>query len=153
MTKQPRSSFVMNAQYIKDLSFESPKAPQAFLSPKQPEIEVALEIKVQIIEEKTYEVALNIDIKAKAEADHLFIIELKYAGLFTLEDETLDNAQKEFILSVKCPELIFPFARRVISDLTQEGGYPPLFLSPIDFASLYYNKKSEDNDKPDLMIN
>ncbi|WHQ46743.1 MAG: protein-export chaperone SecB [Candidatus Midichloria sp.] len=143
----------VNAQYIKDISFENPRAPFSFMQQEQPAINLDLEINVNILEKSTYEVILKIEADAKAENQNLFLVELQYAGVFTIDEDNMDQVQKELILSVNCPNIIFPYARRILSDITRDGGYPPLMISPIDFLGLYLQRKSQDNDSTDKTIN
>jgi len=135
--------FTTNVQYLKDLSFESPNAPASLTSDATPSIEVKLDVQVGGFEEDLYEVSLLINIEASNEEGKVFIIEMNYAGLFTVANMG-DNL--ESVLLIDCPTLLFPFARRIISSVSQDGGMPPLMLAPIDFADLYFRKKSEEQE-------
>lgn len=140
---QKKPHVAINSQYIKDLSFENPDSPESFTKVKAaPKIDLVLDVQVKKIEDDNYEVVLKINSKATHEKTTLFIAELEYAGLFTVKD-CADENQKEQILLIYCPNLIFPFARRVIADLTRDGGYQPLMINPIDFASLYLQQKNK----------
>jgi preprotein translocase subunit SecB len=99
------------------------------------------------LQENNYELALTINIEAKSseDASSLFIVELSYAGVFTLQG--IDDNEREGILMVYCPNLLFPYARRVISDVTRDGGFPPLMMEPIDFAALYSRNKQQQKTK------
>jgi preprotein translocase subunit SecB len=142
-TSAPQPQVIINAQYIKDLSFENPKSPVSLANIKNaPKIDLNIDINVQKATEDNYEVTLNITTKATNEGDTLFAVELAYSGLFTLTNIP-DEAQKEQILLIYCPSLIFPFARRVIADVTRDGGFQPLMINPIDFASLYAQQKQQ----------
>ena len=139
---------VINTQYVKDLSFESPEAPACFMEIKTaPKIDLALDIKVQDLEKDSFEVALKIDAKALLNNKSLFVVELEYAGLFSIKNIEKED-QKEQILLIYCPSLIFPFARRVIADVTRDGGFQPLMINPIDFSALYMQQKQkQEQDK------
>jgi preprotein translocase subunit SecB len=140
-TEQPQ--VIINAQYVKDLSFESPKSPLSLVNIKNaPKIDLSVDINVQKATENDYEVTLKINAKANNEGDNLFVVELLYSGMFSLTNIP-DEAQKEQILLIYCPSLIFPFARRVIADVTRDGGFQPLMINPIDFASLYAQQKNQ----------
>ena len=153
-TKQsPSGAITVNAQYIKDLSFENPKAPFSFMSEAQPSIDLDLEIGVNILEKSTYEVSLKIIAAAKTEQQNMFLAELQYAGVFTIDEENISAAEKELLLSVHCPNIIFPYARRILSDLTRDSGYPPLMISPIDFLGLYLQRKSQKDAEEEQSIN
>ncbi|NRA74060.1 MAG: protein-export chaperone SecB [Rickettsiales bacterium] len=138
---------VINTQYVKDLSFESPEAPACFMEIKTaPKIDLALDIKVQDLQKESYEIVLKIDAKALLNEKTLFMVELEYAGLFSIKNIDKDD-QKEQILLIYCPSLIFPFARRVIADVTRDGGFQPLMVNPIDFAALYMQQKQKQGDQ------
>lgn len=135
---------IINAQYVKDLSFESPRSPLSLVNIKTaPKIDLSVDINVQKSTESEYEVTLKINAKATSEEESLFVVELQYSGLFSLTNIP-DDAQKEQILLIYCPSLIFPFARRVVADVTRDGGFQPLMINPIDFASLYAQQKKQE---------
>jgi preprotein translocase subunit SecB len=136
-------SVAINAQYVKDLSFENPGAPATLVAQKEaPKIEIALNLEAKAIQADAHEVTLQITATAKAGETALFVVELSYAGLFTLANIPQD--QKEMILLIHCPTILFPFARRVLSDATRDGGFQPLMLEPIDFAGLYQQRKVQE---------
>ena len=138
---------VINTQYVKDLSFESPEAPDCFLEIKTaPKIDLALDIKVQDLQKDSFEVVLKINAKALHNEKSLFVVELEYAGLFSIKNIEKEE-QKEQILLIYCPSLIFPFARRVIADVTRDGGFQPLMVNPIDFSALYMQQKQKQGDQ------
>ena len=142
--QESQPQVIINAQYVKDLSFESPKSPLALANIKTPpKIDLSVDINVQKITENEYEVTLNINGKASNEGENLFVVELLYSGLFSLTN-IQEEAQKEQILLIYCPSLIFPFARRVVADVTRDGGFQPLMINPIDFASLYMQQKGKN---------
>jgi len=142
-SEQALPQVLINAQYIKDVSFEGPATPQIFGKIKAaPKIDLALDVKVKDLGDIGFEVSLNVNAKALVEDETAFIVELEYAGLFTLKDLHNDE-QKEQILLIYCPSLLFPFARRVIADITRDGGYQPLMINPIDFAALYLQQKGK----------
>jgi len=123
------------AQYIKDLSVESPSAPQAFQWQVQPQLEVQFNIAVEKIGDDVHEVVLKIEAAARSEQGVHFLVDLSFAGLFGLR-----NLPEETIppfLLIEAPRLLFPFARQIIADATMNTGFPPLLLDPIDFASAY----------------
>lgn len=132
----------ISTQYIKDLSFENPSAPNSLNLNIRPQIELSLDLNIsRLTENNFFEVELNIEAKAQNENQTLFIIELKYAGVFNLINIPIDQQQQ--ILATYCPAMIFPFARKIISDTTQDGGFQPLMIDPVDFNMLYYKKISE----------
>lgn len=137
------SSVAINGQYVKDLSFENPNAPMSLTQQKSaPKIEVNLNLEAKAMPENVFEVTLQITAKATSDESNLFVVELAYAGLFTLTN--IPEDQKELVLLIHCPSILFPFARRVLSDATRDGGFQPLMLDPIDFAALYQQRKTTE---------
>ncbi|XVN41807.1 MAG: protein-export chaperone SecB [Rickettsia endosymbiont of Argas persicus] len=133
----------VNAQYIKDLSLENPSAPSSLAALEhRPQIDLSLDINItNLSEENFYEVELNIEAVARNEKYKLFQVELKYAGVFNLIN--IAPEQHQILLSVHCPAMIFPFARKIIASCTQDAGFQPLMIDPIDFGALYHKKISE----------
>lgn len=133
----------VNAQYVKDLSFENPSAPGSLVNMNgQPQIDLALDLNIQKMTEDGYfEVEIIINAKATNENKTLFIIDLIYAGVFHLINAP--EAQVQMLLAVHCPSILFPFARKIIADSTQDGGFQPLMIDPIDFGVLYSKKLNE----------
>jgi preprotein translocase subunit SecB len=137
-----RGSLGVNAQYIKDLSFESPNVLRIISQPGgQPEVQFNLGVQANTVGPDLYEVTLTVRAEAKRDGLVAFIIELAYAGVFTITGIPQD--QMEPVLFIEGPRLLFPFARAIISDLTRDGGYTPLMLNPIDFVDLYRRKLAE----------
>ena len=123
------------AQYIKDLSVESPNAPQVFQWQVQPQVDVQFNINVERIADEVHEVVLRINVSAKSDQGTHFLVDLSYAGLFGLRNFP-EEALAPFML-VEAPQLIFPFARQVIAEAVQNTGFPPLLLEPIDFGRAF----------------
>lgn len=127
---------VVNAQYIKDMSFELPGAPAILRRlNEQPQVQVNVNVQAQQMSGDVYEVVLTLNAEAKLGEDPLFIVELVYGGVFTVQGVPADVLRP--LLLIECPRLLFPFARSVIASLTREGGLPPMLIQPIDFADLY----------------
>ena len=123
-------------QYIKNLSMKVPNAPQVFISGQnKPNIEIGIDIDAKKISDTAYEITLQI--KANANNGGLFECTLDYAGIFVLT-ETGDNVEEKLL--VNCPNLLFPFCRNIIANLTSDTGFSPLMLDPIDFESLYQKR-------------
>jgi preprotein translocase subunit SecB len=131
-------------QFIRDLSFENPNGPGSFQAgSERPAINANIDVKAQNRKgTNIYEVELQINIGAKRDGDSLYIVDLKYIGLFEIENLTDDI--KEAYLLVECPRILFPFARRIIYDLHADGSLPPLMLDPVNFAELYKKKKGKN---------
>lgn len=123
------------SQYVKDLSVENPKAPESFQWEDKPQIDLQFNIGSQQINEEIHEVELKITVTAKAQAGTAYLVELSYCGLAGMRN--LPEEQAHAFLFAEAPRLLFPFARRVISDATRDAGFQPLTLDPIDFNGLY----------------
>ena len=135
----------INAQYIKDFSFENPNSPSSLQPKTEPEVEVNVDVQATSLSHHVYEVSLTTSITGRDQSQTLFIIELIYAGIFTFSRESDDNIQPALLID--CPQLLFPFARSIISNITQNGGFPPLLLQPVNFAQLYINSRKDlEND-------
>ena len=140
-------SLVVNAQFVKDLSFENPRAPASLMATReQPKIDVNVSVNARNLSERTFEVTLTIRADAKSGEDPAFVTELVYAGIFTLAGVPEDALRPTLL--IECPRLLFPFARRIIADATRDGGFPPLFINPIDFVALYRNQFSLHEQQP-----
>ena len=131
----------INAQYIKDFSFENPNSPGSLQPKTEPSVEVNVDVQAVLLSDHVYEVSLTTSITGRDETQTLFIIELVYAGIFTFQGESDDNIQPGLLID--CPQLLFPFARSIISGVTQNGGFPPLLLQPVNFAQLYLDSKKD----------
>ena len=126
-------------QYIKDLSFESPNAPQVLQTPgENPQLQVSVNVAVNAKPDDAYEVTLNLEVHARSDASVIYNVELAYCGLFRLRNIPENLLQP--VLFIDCPTILFPFMRRVLSDITRDGGFPPLMLDPLDFGRLYAEK-------------
>jgi preprotein translocase subunit SecB len=126
------------AQYVKDLSVENPSAPQVYQWQEQPQLDVQFNIAVNKIADEVHEVVLKIDASARSAQGVHFVLDLSYAGIFGLRNLP-EDALPAFLL-VEAPRLLFPFARQVIASATQDAGFPPLMLDPIDFAGIYMSQ-------------
>ncbi len=131
----------MRSQYIKDLSFENPHAPASLMALKEaPKVDLNVDMGAQRLSEDMFELSMQFNIRAMGERT-LFLVDMVYAGIFTITGIPEDKLEQ--ILLVDCAFLLFPYARRVISDVTRDGGYPPLHLEPIDFLRMYAQKRQE----------
>jgi preprotein translocase subunit SecB len=123
------------AQYIKDLSVESPSVPQVFQWQDQASLDVAFNLNVEKVSDDVHEVMIKIEVKAQSENGVHFLVDLSFAGLFGLRNFP-DEAVPPFLL-VEAPRLLFPFARQIVCESVQNMGFPPLLLEPIDFTAAY----------------
>lgn len=129
------------AQYVRDLSFENPNAPESLqeMANAKPDINVNVQVNARPMGTEGYEVALKISATAKVEKKTSFLVEVDYRGLFGARN--VAKEQLEPLLLVECPRIMFPFARRILADATRDGGFPPLLLDPMDFSELYRQQK------------
>ena len=135
--------FIINAQYLKDLSFENPRAPDSLKNfSSNPTFKIDVDVKSKTLSDhgpNIYEVELLIKGETKVQDDSLFVIEGSYCGIFTIENADGDILEK--ILLIECPNFLFPFLRTIIANCSREGGFPPLMINPIDFIGMYEKKK------------
>jgi preprotein translocase subunit SecB len=141
------SNIRINSQYVKDLSFEVPNAPSVFLTQAlKPNIGLSIDIDATRLSVNAFEVVLKIKADARGtdgeDGKVIFICELSYGGVFTIDEKIQDQKEIEQLLLIYCPNILFPFTRKIIAGCTIDGGFPPLMLEPIDFADLY-KKRSE----------
>lgn len=122
-------------QYVKDLSVENPNAPDSFQWQDAPQIDVQFNIGAREISDEVSEVELKISINSKSESGTAFIVELAYCGLIGMRN--MEDQHKHAFTYAGAPSLLFPFARRVISDAVRDAGFPPLLLEPVDFNGIY----------------
>ena len=149
---QPTPPLMVNVQYIKDLSFEVPNAPAVYATLRAaPRVDINLDVQARRIQDGQSVFEITLAIRAEAtepvsngsteKGPRVFLAELAYAGVFTLTgvpDETVEP-----ILLVECPRILFPFARSILSDITREGGFPPVLLQPIDFVQLWQARRAQ----------
>ncbi len=130
------------AQYAKDFSFENPNAPRS-LTPQQqqPQIGIQVNVNAKQMAESDFEVDLTLEGDAKIGNDVLFAFELTYSGVFRVRNIPQD--QMHPVIMIECPRLLFPFARQMVADAVRNGGFPPLYIDPIDFVGLYRQKSAE----------
>ena len=134
------------AQYVKDLSFESPGAPNSLRGREQaPGININVNVNANPLSEKEFDVNLSLNARAGFDKDVLFNVELVYGGVFRIEGFPQEHMLP--LLFIECPRLLFPFARQIIADATRNGGFPPLLLDSIDFAQMFQRKIAEDQAK------
>ncbi|RZJ46822.1 MAG: protein-export chaperone SecB [Brevundimonas sp.] len=134
--------FRIVAQYVKDLSFENPKAPDSLRIDGKPAIDMGVEMNAAGRQDGLFEVELRLSIKATTDAMTVFHVELQYGGLFALQGVAEQDIEP--LLLIECPRYLFPFAREIIARATSDGGfYPPFMLDPIDFAAIYVARQQQ----------
>jgi len=149
----------VNIQYVKDLSFEVPGAPEIYTTLRsQPNVNINLDVQARRIQDGQEVFEVTLQIKAEATepaavpngngqaastegARPVFIAELSYSGVFTLNGVPAESVEP--ILLVECPRLLFPYARNILAEITRDGGFPPVLLQPIDFVSLWQSRRAQ----------
>ena len=134
---------IIRAQYVKDLSFESPNPIAAFTEDQetQPAISVNIQAKADNLGSGNFEVILDVRVEGKRKESILFLTELSYGAVVSVEG--IDEKDASPLIMIEAPHLMFPFVRNIICDVTREGGFPPLMLAPVDFASLYRQQQEQ----------
>lgn len=135
-------------QYIKDFSFENPRAPESLRAAQEsPTINININVNANPVKaaksgdpepKDTFEVELKIEASAERGSEKMFFIELAYSGVFRLENIAQENIAP--VILVECPRMLFPFARQIIAEATRNGGFPPLLIDPVDFAALFQQR-------------
>lgn len=134
-TESAAVEFSIQRIYTRDLSFESPNAPEIFRKNWQPNVDVELNVKTANLGEDAYEVQVIITTTVKSEAEIAFLVEVHQAGIFTIRGFNQENLHR--MLGSYCPNILFPYAREIISNLVTRGGFAPLYLAPVNFDQLY----------------
>jgi preprotein translocase subunit SecB len=154
MTKKPEVTtetqannpeFAIQRLYVKDLSFEAPSSPEIYQMEWKPEVNLDLNINSKDLSNDMHEVAIKIMVTVKLPQKTAFIAEVEQAGIFTIKNFPAD--QLKAMLGSFCPNILFPYAREAVSDLVVRGGFPPLYLTPINFDALYQQQLEEEAKK------
>ena len=133
------------AQYAKDISFENPNAPRSLAPQEQPpQISIQVNVNAKQLAETDFEVDLSLEGNAKIGEEVLFAFALTYCGVFRVRNIPPD--QMHPVIMIECPRLLFPFARQIVADCVRNGGFPPLYIDPIDFVGLYRQKAEQTPD-------
>jgi preprotein translocase subunit SecB len=127
--------FSIEKVYIKDLSLEIPNAPQVFLDREPPTVDIQLHHNSTGVEEGVYETVLTVTVTAKAKDKTMFLVEAAQAGIFVVRN--VPAAELEAVLGIACPNILFPYVREVVSDISVRAGFPPVILSPVNFEAIY----------------
>lgn len=139
-SQQP--GFAIEKIYVKDMSLEIPNAPQVFIQRETPQIGIELSSGTTMLEEGVFEVTITVTVTSKIEDKIVFLIEVKQAGIFQIRNVPAENL--ELIASVTCPNILFPYARETVSDISVRAGFPAVLLNPINFEALYAQQKQAE---------
>ncbi len=131
----PAKEILLQKIYIKDLSFESPKAPEVFMSNVNAQTQLNIRSANKAINDENVEVSLTLTIKSENETETMFLIEIVQAGIFAIRG--YNNEEVSMLLGSFCPSTLYPFAREAIADIATKGGFPQLLIQPINFDALY----------------
>ena len=129
------AQFAVQRIYIKDVSFESPNAPQVFAEQEQPKLQLNMAQTVNRVGEDNYEVVLTVTVTCTVGEKTVYLVEIKQAGVFLASG--FDERNLDYVLATQCPAIIYPYARQTVSDLIQGGGFSPFYLQPLNFDALY----------------
>jgi len=127
--------FSIQKIYTKNVSFESPNAPEIFKSQFQPELNVDLNVESKGLEEGAFHVVVRVTATTTVEDKTAFLCEVEQAGIFTIQG--FDESEVSYLLGAQCPNTLFPYAREVVSDQVIKGGFPPLLIEPVNFEHMY----------------
>jgi preprotein translocase subunit SecB len=132
---QDQQQFILQKIYVKDLSFETPNSPESFTQQWEPEVNIELNSSGKPLADNMHEVVLGITVTVKLQDKVVYLAEIHQAGIFTITGYV--QADTEAMLGSYCPNILFPYAREVVSDLVTRGGFPQLLLAPVNFDALY----------------
>ncbi len=144
MSEQENPVFAIEKIYIKDLSVEVPHAPQIFLDREAPKVSIQLQTSTQGIGEGVYEVTLTTTVTSKIEEKTVFLVEVGQAGIFRVQNVPDENMEP--LLSIACPNILFPYAREVVSDAVIRAGFAPVLLQPVNFEALYMSRLEQQQE-------
>lgn len=140
--QQADAAIIINTQYIKDLSLEIPHAPEIFKEIKSaPEVNVNVDVNANHLDENFFNVELRFSMDGKINGKELFILELVYAAVVSLN---VPQEHLEGVLMIEIPRLLFPYGRSIITNCLVDGGLPPFMINPIDFVTMYHNRKAAE---------
>lgn len=131
--------------YTKDLSFEAPSTPQIFQQEWHPELNLELNTHTSVLAEGVHEVVLTVTVTAKSKEKTAFLVEVKEAGIFTIKNFPAEQLPP--MLGSICPSILFPYVREVVSEMVVRGGFPPLYLAPVNFEALYAQHVQQQKQK------
>lgn len=146
MSEQENPVFQIEKIYVKDLSVEVPNAPQIYLEREAPNVGVQLQTSAQGLGDGVFEVTLTVTVTAKIEEKTVFLVEVGQGGIFRVQNVPEDNLEP--LLSIACPNILFPYAREVVSDAVIRAGFAPVVLQPVNFEALYMARLEQEEAAP-----
>lgn len=139
--QQEAPSFSIEKLYLKDLSVEIPNAPEIFLARETPQVEIQLQTNGQNLGDGAYDVVLTVTVTARIEDKTVFLVEVGQAGIFRIFNVPEENLEP--LIAVACPNILFPYAREVVSDAVTRAGFSPVVLQPVNFEGMYMARMQE----------
>lgn len=150
--EENQPQFALQRIYVKDLSFESPKAPEIFTKEWQPQVNLDLNTQNAQLEEGVFEVVLSLTVTVTNNEEAAFVVEVQQAGVFLIKG--LDDAALHQTLGAFCPNILFPYARECIDSLVLRGSFPPIMLAPVNFDALYaqaLQQREQEQQQPETI--
>lgn len=138
---ETEAQFGIQRVYIKDASFEAPNSPQVFLEQWKPEMDMNIDTKTTKLEDNTHEVVLTVTANVKIKDKTIFIAEVQQAGIFTIQNFPEDQLKR--MLGSFCPNILYPYAREAVTGLVIKGGFPQLYLAPVNFDAIYMQQQEK----------
>ncbi len=145
MSEEQQPVFTIEKIYVKDLSLEVPNAPGIFQKREAPEINVQLNNKSSVVSEGTYDIFLTVTVTAKIKEEVMFLVEVHQAGIFQIRN--VPETEMGPVLGIVCPNILFPYARAVVSDTITRAGFPAVILNPVNFEAMYNHSKQQQAEK------
>lgn len=142
MAETEQREFGIQRIYVKDISFESPKSPKVFLEEWQPELDLDIGTKTEVLGEDMHEVVLTVTVTVKMKKEVVFLVEVQQAGIFSLKKFPEDQLRP--MLGSFCPNILYPYAREAVTDVVIKGGFPQLYLAPVNFDALYQQHEQQE---------
>jgi len=133
--------FQIQRLYLKDLSLEQPNSPQILLEQQQPQVDINLALAAEGISDGMYEVCVTATVTTKVADRTLFLVEAKQAGIFEIRN--LPNEQVQGVVSVVCPQILYPYLRAIVSDVCTRAGFPPILLTEVNFQAMYEAQQAQ----------
>jgi preprotein translocase subunit SecB len=150
MTEQEAPSFAIEKLYVKDLSLEVPNAPEIFLERESPEVSIQLQTAIAGVGENAYEVTLTVTVTAKLGEKTVFLVEVGQAGIFRIKNVPEENMNS--LLSIACPNILFPYAREVVSQSVTSAGFAPVILQPVNFEALFAERVRQEQEAAEASV-
>ncbi len=148
---QNQPVFSIEKLFVKDLSLEIPNAPQVFLEREAPSVDIQLHHNSTSVDEGVYQTVLTVTVTAKSKDKTMFLIEAAQAGIFVIRN--IAQPELDAVLGIACPNILFPYAREVVSELAVRGGFPPVLLNPVNFEALYQaQREARQQEQPAVQI-